>query len=217
MLTTAVQRPSLADQVYDRLVAAVVSGALPSGSPLNVGDLARELHVSPSPVRDALQRMASEGLITPGSNRRSTVRIFSRREVEEVLQVRELLEVGAARLAAVRATPKDLKDMRSAAERCAALFGDPAKKKQMLELDGQFHRKVAEASGNATLADEITRCHRRVQLMQCVLLNSEKMKTGYSEHLEVVEAIDSRDPDRAEKAMRAHIRTALALMGGGES
>lgn len=216
MLTTAVQRPSLADQVYDRLVSAVVTGALPSGSPLNVGDLARELHVSPSPVRDALQRMASEGLVTPGSNRRSTVRIFSRREVAELLQVRELLEVGAARLAAVRATSKDLKDMRSAAERCAALFGDPAKKKQMLELDGQFHQRVAEAGGNLTLRDEIVRCHRRVQLMQCVLLNSEKMRTGYSEHLAIVDALETRDPDRAGEAMRAHVRTALALMGAGE-
>ena len=63
-MTSELQRPSLADQVYERLIAAVVSGAMPSGSPLNVGDLARELKVSPSPVRDALQRMASEGLVT---------------------------------------------------------------------------------------------------------------------------------------------------------
>ena len=216
MITTELQRPRLADQVYERLVGAVVSGALPSGSPMNVGDLARELHVSPSPIRDALQRMASEGLVTSNTNRRTTVRLFSRREVEEMLQVRELLEVGAARLAATRVTPKELKEMRSAAERCAQLFGDPAKKRQMLELDGQFHRKVAEASGNQTLADEITRCHRQVQVMQCVLLDPAKMKSGYSEHLEIVEALESRDPDLAEKAMRGHVKQALVLMGMGD-
>ena len=214
MQTTALQRPSLANQVYERLVTAVVSGALPGGSSLNVGDLARELHVSPSPVRDALQRMASEGLVTPGANRRSTVRLFTRREVEELMQVRELLEGEAARLAAQRATPRDLKEMRAAAERCAALFGDPGKKRQMLELDGQFHQRVAEASGNLTLRDEIVRCHRRVQLMQCVLLNPNKMKTGYSEHVEVVDAIEARDAAQAERVMRTHVRTALSLMVG---
>lgn len=213
-MLTLPQRPNLADQVYEQLVAAVVSGSLPGGASLNVGDLARELHVSPSPVRDALQRMASEGLVTAGANRRSTVRLFTRREVEELLFVRELLEGNAARLAAQRASTKDLKEMRAAAERCAALFGDAAKKRQMLELDGQFHQRIAEASGNRTLRDEIVRCHRRVQLMQAVLLNPAKMKTGYSEHLAIVEAIDSRDPERAERVMRTHIRTALALMGG---
>jgi DNA-binding GntR family transcriptional regulator len=216
MITTELQRPRLADQVYERLVGAVVSGALPSGSSLNVGDLARELHVSPSPIRDALQRMASEGLVTSNANRRTTVRLFSRREVEELLQVRELLEVGAARLAAARVTPKELKEMRSAAERCSQLFGDPGKKRQMLELDGLFHQKVAEASGNQTLRDEIVRCHRRVQVMQCVLLNPAKMNVGYSEHLAIVEALEKRDPDLAEKAMRGHVKQALALMGMGD-
>lgn len=216
MNVSLIQRPNLADQVYERLVGAVVSGALPAGSSLNVGDLARELHVSPSPIRDALQRMASEGLVTSNVNRRTTVRLFSRKEVQELLQVRELLECGAARLAALRVTAKELKEMRSAAEQCSRLFGDPAKKRQMLDLDGQFHRKVADASGNQTLADEITRCHRQVQVMQCVLLDPAKMKTGYSEHMAIVEALEKHDPDLAEKAMGGHVKQALALMGMAE-
>jgi DNA-binding GntR family transcriptional regulator len=129
MLT--LQRPNLADQVYERLVAGIVSGQLPAGSPLNVGDLARELRVSPSPVRDALQRMASEGLVVPGPNRRTTVRLFTRREVEELFQVRELLECAGVRLAAARVSPKEIKELRSAAEQCAKLFGDPAQKRRM--------------------------------------------------------------------------------------
>jgi GntR family transcriptional regulator, rspAB operon transcriptional repressor len=208
------QRPNLADQVYERLVAALVSGQLPAGSPLNVGDLAKELHVSPSPVRDALQRMASEGLVVAGPNRRTTVRLFTRREVEELFQVRELLECAAARLGAARVTPKEIKELRSAAEHCAKLFGDPAKKRQMLELDALFHQKVAEASGNLTLRDEIVRCQRRVRLMQCLLLHPEKTRSGYDEHMEVVDTLEKRDPARAEEAMRKHIRQALAYMVG---
>jgi DNA-binding GntR family transcriptional regulator len=83
----------------------------------------------------------------------------------------------------------------------------------MLELDGLFHQKVAEASGNATLRDEIVRCHRQVQVMQCVLLDPAKMKSGYSEHMAIVEALETRDPDKAEAAMRGHVQQALALMG----
>jgi DNA-binding GntR family transcriptional regulator len=215
-MLTAPARSSLADQVYERLVAAVVSGSLPSGASLNVGDLARELGVSPSPVRDALQRMASEGLVAAGANRRSTVRTFTKREVEELLHVRELLECGAARLAAVKATSEDLKEMRQAAERAAALFGDPAKKKQMLEADGRFHRRVAEAGGNLTLRDEVVRCHRRVQVMQCVLMDAEKAKSAYAEHLEIVAALETRDPDLAERAMRTHVRIALGLLKRGQ-
>lgn len=216
MMQAAIQRPNLADQVYERLVSAVVSGALPAGSSLNVGDLARELHVSPSPIRDALQRMASEGLVSANPNRRTTVRLFSRREVQELLQIRELLECGAARLAATRVSVKEIKEMRAAAEQCAKLFGDPAKKRQMLELDGLFHQKVADASGNQTLRDEIVRLHRQVQVMQCVLLDPAKMKSGYSEHLQIVDALESRDPAKAEAAMRGHVQQALALMGMAE-
>jgi DNA-binding GntR family transcriptional regulator len=205
----AVVRTSLSETVYGHLVEAIMSGELPSGAPLTVADLAEDLKVSPSPVRDALSRLAAEGLASTSANRRLTVVRFSRAEVEELFQVRELLECGAARLAAGRISPAQVAQLRSAAERCHSLHRDPAQKRATLGRDHDFHLMIAEMAGNSLLTQEIERLSRRVRVMQWLELPSAALEQAYPEHLEIIGALEKRDPDRAEVVVREHIRTAI--------
>jgi DNA-binding GntR family transcriptional regulator len=210
--TSTVVRPSLADQVYRRLVDAILAGRLPSGAALNVADIAADLKVSPSPVRDAIARLVAEGLASSNPNRRTTVTSFTSDEVREILQLREILEIGAARLAAERIDAAGVARLRETAARCAALFGDVSRKKAMLDLDNEFHLQVAEASGNRTLREEIIRCKRRIIIMQWMKMTPEVMDKAYPGHLAVVDALERHDPDAAERRMREHIQEALDLL-----
>jgi DNA-binding GntR family transcriptional regulator len=194
------------------LVEAILSGKLPSGSALHVAEIADDLKVSPSPVRDAIARLAAEGLATSQPNRRTTVTSFTRREVEEILQVREILECAATRLAAERIDPAGIARLRDTAGRCAALFGDPARKKEMLDLDHEFHLQIAEAGGNRTLLDEIVRVKRRILVMQWLKMTPDVMDKAYGGHMAVVAALDRHDPEGADRQMRLHIREALDFL-----
>jgi len=211
-LGTSIARTSLSEHVYSRLVDAIHSGALSSGAPLHVADLASQFNVSPSPVRDAISRLAAEGLVTSNPNRRTTVVSFTRRDVAETFQIREILECGAARLAAKNVTAAQLTELRKVAEDCDALAGNPAQKKAKLDLDNLFHLKVAEAGGNALLCHEIARCNRRVRAIQWLKLDPPTMKQAHPEHLKVLAALEKGDPDAAEAAMKTHLDVALALI-----
>lgn len=211
-LGTSIARTSLSDHVYTRLVEAIHSGTLESGAALHVADLASQFNVSPSPVRDAISRLAAEGLVTSNPNRRTTVVSFSRQDVVETFQLREILECAAARLAAKNVTTAQLGEIRRLAEDCDALAGNPAQKKAKLDLDNQFHLKLAEAGGNSLLANEISRINRRVRAIQWLKLDPPTMKQAHPEHLKVLAAVEKHDPDAAEAAMKAHLDVALALI-----
>lgn len=214
-LSVAVIKTSLADLVYQRILDAIRTGQLEAGSPLNVSDLAGDLKVSASPVRDALQRLSAEGLVRINSNRRATVVSFTRDEVREIFQVREILECGAAASAAESIDDRRVAAIREAAKRCGALAGDPAQKKKMLELDDKFHFLIAEASGNGLLREEIIRTNRRARVMQLLKVAPPRMVRVHGEHEAIVRALGRRDPDAVRKAMGEHIRVALDLVLAG--
>jgi len=211
-LGTSIARTSLSDHVYTRLVDAIHSGALPGGSALHVADLASQFNVSPSPVRDAISRLAAEGLVTNNPNRRTTVVNFGRQDVVDTFQLREILECGAVRLAAKNVTSAQLSELKKIADECDALAGNPAQKKAKLDLDNLFHLKVAEAGGNGLLCQEIARCNRRVRAIQWLKLDPPTMKQAHPEHLKILAALEKHDADAAEAAMKVHLDVALALI-----
>ncbi|RPH39960.1 MAG: GntR family transcriptional regulator [Planctomycetota bacterium] len=209
---TGIARTSLADSVYQRLVEAIQTGALAGGAALHVADLAAQFSVSPSPVRDAISRLTAEGLVTNNPNRRTTVVSFTKQDIIDTFQLREILECGAVRLAAKNIAPARLAELRKVAEQCDELADNPVQKKAKLDLDNQFHLLVAEASGNALLRAEVARCNRRVRAIQWLKLDPPTMKQAHPEHLKVIAALEKKDPDAAEAAMKTHLQMALNLI-----
>lgn len=207
-----IRRVSLGDLVHQQMITALVSGKFRGGEELSEAALAAQFQVSRTPVREALRRLEAEGLVVNLVNRQATVVELSRADVVETYEVRQILEASAARRAAGRISAEQIRELRSLAE--AALptgrreWGDDER-----EFDEALHRSVAECSGNDKLRHEIVRYSNLVRFVRSRVGRSpQRLAQGHAEHLRIVDALESRDADRAEAEMSAHIASALKFV-----
>jgi DNA-binding GntR family transcriptional regulator len=182
---------------------------------LNEVTLAGHFRVSRTPVRDALRRLAAEGLVVNARNHRATVISPSRQEIEETYQVRQVLESAAARLAASRIAPVRLVELRvlagAAVPPPGGVWGAPE-----LKFDVELHSAIAEACGNTRLCEEIERYGRLVRFVRSqVARDPAVLRDGHEQHLRLLEALEAHDPEAAATAMEAHIAAALGSVLDG--
>lgn len=204
-----VPRASLGDLVRERIVDALVSGQFAGGEELNEVSLAAQFRVSRTPVREALRRLAAEGLVINQRNRQTTVVQLTRRDVIEMYQVRQILEAAAARLAAEQITKEQLWELRSLAMAATPEVDDEWVGGER-KFDAELHLAVAESCGNATLQRDIARYVNLVRFVRSrVGRNPQRLAQGHQEHLRILAALESRQPDLAEAEMSAHIASAL--------
>jgi DNA-binding GntR family transcriptional regulator len=204
MTATGFARPGLIrNGVYDHLKLEILSGKLPSGSRLAEIALAERLGVSRTPVREAVQRLAQDGLVEVAPNRGARVRGVSTREVEEVYTVREVLDGLAARLAATKRTEHDLEAMRAALGRLeAAPSHDYA---AQIQADLDFHGAIANASGNSALETTLRGLSESVARVKLLTKKYNQAPATKAAHLELLRAIEAGDGVRAERAARMHV------------
>lgn len=200
---------SLGELVHQRIVEALVSGQFQGGEELNEVSLAAQFRVSRTPVREALRRLAAEGLVVNQRNRQATVVEMSQSDVVETYQVRQILEASAARLAATRIAQPRLDELHS-----LALTAAPTADNQWVggerKFDEELHLAIAESCGNQKLWREIQRYNNLVRFVRSRVARSpQRLAQGHTEHLRILAALDSRDPQRAESEMSAHIASAL--------
>ncbi len=205
------QRPvPLRQSVYDALIDLIVSGELPPGQHMVETDLARQLGVSRQPIREALHRMEAEGWVDLRPSQGAFVHVPTDAEVDELLDVRALLEAETGRLAAARrvsaarlARLREIcRDGEAAAE--AGDFG------AAVAANNAFHAEVAAVGGNAVLAELADIVGRRVQWYYRMVA-PERGHGSWAEHAEMIEAIESGDAERARALARKHTeRTRLA-------
>lgn len=194
----------------DKVVEAITSGEFESGERLSEAELARQLGISRGPLREALGRL--EGRLV-----RRTPRIgvhvisFTRDDIESLFLTREALEGMAARLACERMTGTQLAELRRLLDNHAhqpeVAAGEVYAQRSK---DDDFHFAILKAAKSERierlLMDEIyyqLRIHRRKSSTQ-----PGRVKAALKEHGDIVDAFESRDPDRAEQAMRLHLRHA---------
>lgn len=212
---------SLQERVYRRLREAIVSGSLAPGQRLIETSLAEQLGVSRSPVREAIRRLAQDGLVTFVPRRGVSVGNPSPGEVEEVYTIRGALEALAARLAACRRSARQLEQLRRTLARMerATENGDHS---GLLRADNDFHRALVEASGNQRLieiAAALLDTSRRVR--QSVLSGDTSWaRTTWENHRAVLAALESPDPEAAAMLVSTHMERAkermLAMMTAGD-
>jgi DNA-binding GntR family transcriptional regulator len=203
--------PTSRIKVVDRLVSelreAIKSGRFGPGYRLIESELTREFGASRGPVREAFNRLEAEGLIEIEPHRGATVRQMTRHDIEELFAVREILEAGAARLAAEK--PKTADQRRRLEEKMGdgrkkALTGDPL---VFGEANEQFHLLIVEIAGVkmlGTLVDQLQTHAYRVLFLH--FQSGDRVVESASQHIDIGEAILSGDADEAEQAMRRHIR-----------
>jgi len=210
-LPVAETRPAgLTDGLYERLRQAIVSGDLRPNQRLIEVELAQRLQVSRTPVREALQRLALDGLVL--SHRRGwIVREHTAAEIEEIYECRMALEGYAARLAAERATPDQVAALEEILHRGRDDLGPP--KDWMVPVNDAFHNGVIEAAQNTMLADLCIRSRLYYFNSQIALLyTAEQAAESRRQHYGLVEAIRERDGGKAESLAREHVATALKVL-----
>jgi len=206
------------DDGYQALRDAIVSGELLPSERLVEEDLARRLGLGRAAVRMALVRLEHDGLVERERNRGARVRRVTETEAVEILEVRAALESLAARKAAQRATPKDVRELR-------AILREMGAKRERGDLmavsdaNARLHRRIVEISGHGTvgrlsgmLISQIVRFQYRTVLLPG------RPDRSHREHTAIVDAIATGDAEGAERAMRRHLsHVAEALRARAES
>ena len=192
----------LRQSVYDALIDLIVGGELPPGQHMIETDLARQLGVSRQPIREALHRMEAEGWVDLRPSQGAFVHVPTDSEVDELLDVRTLLEAETARLAARAATAAQIARLREICTEGRQAAGQDDLTRAAAANDA-FHAEIALAAGNAVLAELAGIVGRRVQW--CYRLAApERGRGSWPEHAELVDAIEAGDPDRAQLLAREH-------------
>jgi DNA-binding GntR family transcriptional regulator len=201
-------RQVLVDEVYEILRQMVMDKTVSPASRLNIDALARELQVSPTPVREALVRLEADGLVTKRPlTGYSVAPLLDARALSELFEVRHMLEVPAARIAAARITDMQVPALRKLMQEMRG-----ASKGQTYDLyhnfavdDAEFHNLIARIAGNAVLEETLARLHLHWHLFRLRFGASVAVET-IVEHEAIVEAIANRDELAAAEAMANHLR-----------
>ncbi|WJV45219.1 GntR family transcriptional regulator [Streptomyces flavofungini] len=197
------ERPGpLRERVYEALLELITTRALRPGQHLVESELAGHLGVSRQPVREALQRLNTEGWVDLRPAQGAFVHEPTEEEADQLLTVRTLLEAEAARLAAANAGSAGIAALE---ELCAK--GESAVADGDVDLvvatNAAFHAKVMELAGNAVLAELAGQVDRRVRWYYTPVAR-QRGSQSWIEHRELIAAIAARDESRATEVMRAH-------------
>ena len=199
--------PKRSDEVYEKLRAYTVETAV-GGEQLSEGALADQFGLSKTPVREALYRLVAEGLVELIPNRGYFVRRVTSEDVRQVLEIREALEGMAARLAAPRMTDDDLQALHARFESLAQLRRTWQEQKAptaaMQDANSFLHQTILRVARNGRIVESLRQLRALMEHMIRVLAAPKRYDKSYQEHLTIIEALDRRDPDLAEAAMRRH-------------
>ncbi|CAL9390633.1 HTH-type transcriptional repressor RspR [Streptomyces sp. enrichment culture] len=197
------ERPGpLRERVYEALLELITTRALQPGQHLVESELAGHLGVSRQPVREALQRLNTEGWVDLRPAQGAFVHVPTEEEADHLLTVRTLLEAEAARLAARNATSDGIDALDEiVAKGLLAVASDDVD--AAVALNARFHAKIMELAGNAVLAELAAQVDRRVRWYYTPVA---KLRGGQSwaEHRELIAAIADRDEQEAARLMREH-------------
>ncbi len=201
------RRPSLGDEIYDTLLSQLIALKIPPGSRIAVDALVRELGVSQTPIRAALIRLESEGLVVKTHNvGYSAAPLPNRRQFAQVYEIRMLLEPHAAALAARHFTPDlepELEALILPMEHERAGDAHAAYGKFAVH-DAAFHGWIARLSGNALIEETLERLHAHMHLFR-VRFHSRVTQEAVTEHASIVRALRAGDELAAAQAMRHHL------------
>ncbi|HZP95587.1 MAG TPA: GntR family transcriptional regulator [Candidatus Limnocylindria bacterium] len=199
---------SRSERIYLELRDLIRAGDLKPGQRVIEVDLAERFGVSRTPVRDALQHLIADGLISVGVRRGLVVTELDSSQIVELYALREMLEGFAARLAARHAAEAEVDAMREILAREAAQR-DPA---QLATTNRQFHQAVHRAARNRFLTAALNGLRDALALLRSTTFSVPgRPGTALEEHRQILDAITRGDGDVAEATMRAHIRAAQSL------
>lgn len=216
-------RRSDSSEAYHAIKQLISEGYLKPGERVNTSNLAEQLGVSRTPIREALAMVEAEGLVQSIPKKGMIVYSFSKKEIQDIYTLRELLEGHAVRQAAVAENKKFLSEMQTAwrkiDEKLATIekwesTNERAKHVQNLtKCSREFHNTILKASGNSRL-ELVMKLITEVPLTSTVYFHysSDQLRHSNQQHKEIIDAIEAREPQEAALIMGDHIRLALDVL-----
>jgi DNA-binding GntR family transcriptional regulator len=195
---------SLKDMAYQTLRRMILTGELPAGTQITEAEIAEQLQVSRTPIRESIMQLEHEGLLRIVPYKGIFVYEMTMNDMRDLLQLRYWLELHAVEEAAVRVTDRDTAEMEELVrdQEQALQAGDMF---EFMELDRRLHLRIAQAVGNAKLVKALE--NLRDQLVACGLRGLGKRDRAaqvLDEHREIIESLKANDPEGAVRAMNQH-------------
>jgi DNA-binding GntR family transcriptional regulator len=195
---------------YEAIKAMIVTGQLAPGQRVTELDLAEQLQVSRTPVREALNRLQRDGLVVERPRTGFAVVQFDETMLREVFDLRLELDSYATRLAVLRITDEQVMSLTEILDKCDELARtDPSPRGRLeeMELGMELHRQIARISGNSLLAELLDGLLVKCQVYVWMELTQlDEFHAARADHRMIVEAIAARDADQACEHSRSHIR-----------
>jgi DNA-binding GntR family transcriptional regulator len=184
------------DKIYKELRRTIIMGHNKPGSRLNVKDIANRYNTSITPIRDALQMLSQEGLVTIRPRSGYYVTALTLKQLRDLLDMRRILEMAAIERAVLRITPEQLDELRKIH---AGYTGEDDDSYERYTLENRkFHYLLAVASGNMMLAEEVKKLHDRLARFMVVQRIG---KRQISMHNHIIEALEEHDIEKARQAI----------------
>ena len=199
---------SLNQKAYVEIRRRILNGELSAETPLSEYQLAEELELSRTPVREAVKRLEREGLVQSIPNRGTFVAELTARDISEIYQVREQLEGFAARIAAETMSDEGIERIEKEISISNTLASE-GRLIEILDLDIRLHKYIIASTQNSRLIALLGTLDDQMYRVRALFPRSPQwLEATLVEHTNIVEAIKAHDGWGAEKAMKAHLRTA---------
>jgi DNA-binding GntR family transcriptional regulator len=203
-----------ADIAYERIRKDLVAGRWPSGTHLRETEIAAELGMSRTPVREAIRRLSAEAVLHFEPHLGARVPGWTPRDLQEIFSLRLNLEGLAAELAAQNATDEQIAKLDGLAQAMAEVATQGGSQLgRLAEFNASFHRTIIESSGNSRLERLVELVTELPLVVRTFAHYDERaMRRSVSHHFELVEAIRARDSGWARAVMEAHLRAGREVM-----
>lgn len=196
----------LREIVFESIREAIINGTLKQGERLMETQLAEELGVSRTPVREAIRKLELEGLVVMLPRKGAYVAGIMPQDVADILEIRAVLEGLAAKLAAERISAEELQELKDEVLLIeASLAADNIE--EAIEADTKFHRNLIAASKNSRLIGIVSNLQEQIQRFR-VMLTKERhdlMKSSCEEHHRIIEALSSKSQEEAQRLAKIHV------------
>lgn len=200
---------SAAERAYDRIREEIAAGTYTAGARLREEELSAALGMSRTPIREALRRLSAEGIIEFSTNRGAQVSAWTDEELNEIFDLRALLESYAAGRAAERMNDEDVEQLDQLADAMEAITSKGGPLGELAQLNNTFHQLLLSRSGSPQLVT-LTQAIVHVPLVQRTFerYSGEHLRRSSLQHRELVDACRVRDGGWAEAVMRSHVLAA---------
>lgn len=204
---------SIVKRVYDEIKSLVVSYTFKPGERINEVELARRLGVSRTPLREALNRLNTEGLLTTLSGKGFFCRDLDEQEIFSLYELRKVIEVQGIKLAVERATQQEISALIAFLNETSP--GSSALSTvELVELDETFHRRLLEMAGNIEMLRVLDNVNARIRFVRWVDIDtSDRRHEVPTEHHAIAAALAARDVELAQSLLEKHIDTRKGMIG----